>query len=63
MLKRQFIAFVGSLIIGTLGSFSANAQLPVQNGDSYLTKLTPWGDPIIQGVWDRKDESVTNCKC
>jgi hypothetical protein len=54
MLKRKFMAFVGSLIISTLGPFSANAQLPDQNGDSYLTKLTPWGDPNIQGVWDRR---------
>ena len=31
---------------------SSNAQN--QNIDSYLDTATPWGDPNIQGVWDKR---------
>ena len=33
---------------------TALAQGGDQNHASYLTEKTPWGDPNLQGVWDRR---------
>ena len=45
------------ILLGITASFqmvplSSNAQN--QNIDSYLDTATPWGDPNIQGVWDKR---------
>ena len=50
-MSRSILLFcaIGNLLLIPLFSSAQN-----QNLDSYFEKRTAWGDPNIQGVWDKR---------
>ena len=54
MLNRRILTGASTAMALALVSLSTYGQSLNQNLTSYLADLTPWGDPNLQGVWDRR---------